>query len=146
MSAGRPLPDLDHPLYGPFWAAAAARRLSMQRCDACGYVRWPPEPLCPECLTAGGTWSELDGGGSVWSFAVYEHAFDDSLRAELPYVCALVELDAGPRMIARLVGAEPAAFEIGMRVAPAFEEIAAGVVLPCFAPLAGGPSLVALPD
>jgi uncharacterized OB-fold protein len=132
----RPLPNPDHPLYGPFWAAAAESRLAMQRCASCGYVRWPPEPVCPECLTPGGVWNDVDGSGSVWSYAVYEHAFHESLRAELPYVCALVELDAGPRLISRIVGVEPAAVTIGMRVVPAFEEVGAGMRLPCFAPVA----------
>lgn len=128
------LPDLEHPLYGPFWAAAGERRLAMQRCDGCGYVRWPPAPLCPECLRPGGTWSDLDGRGEIWSVAVYEHAFHPSLRAAVPYACALVELDAGPRMISRVVGVDPDAVAIGLRVAVVFEEAGAGVVLPCFAP------------
>lgn len=129
-----PLPDLDHPVYGPFWAAAAAGRLSMQRCGGCGYVRWPPEPVCPECLSEGADWDDLSGRGSVWSFAVYEHAFDKSLRGEVPYVCALVELDAGPRLISRLVRVEPESVTIGMAVTAAFEKIGPGVKVVCFEP------------
>ena len=141
------LPDLDHPLYAPFWAAAADARLTMQRCDVCGYVRWPPEPLCPECLTRGGTWTDLDGHGSIWSYAVYEHAFHPSLRSAVPYVCALVELDDGPRMISRIVGVEPSEVSIGARVSVVFESAGQPLDIPCFTP---DPQIetagVALPD
>jgi uncharacterized OB-fold protein len=126
----RPLPDPSHPLYGPYWAAAAEERLAMQRCDACGYVRWPPEEVCPECLTEGGAWSDLSGSGAVWSVAVYEHAFDPTFADELPYACALVELDEGPR----LIGRAPLGTAIGARVEAVFPEVAPGVRLVCFAP------------
>jgi uncharacterized OB-fold protein len=59
----RPLPDPAHPLYGPFWTAAAEKRLVIQRCPACGALRWPPAPRCPECLAAGGDWNEIHGTG-----------------------------------------------------------------------------------
>ena len=139
----RPLPDLEHPLYGPHWAAAADERLAMQQCASCGHVRWPPEPTCPECLAEGGRWTNVPGTGSVWSVAVYEHAFHPAFRDELPYACALVELDAGPGLIARLVDVEPDAVGIGMRVAAVFPEVAAGVRLVCFAPAR---QIVAIPD
>ena len=137
MSDGRPLPDPAHTLYGPHWAAAAGERLAMQRCDSCGYVRWPPEPVCPECLTEGGTWSDLPGAGAVWSFAVYEHAFHVAFREEVPYACVLVELDAGPRMIGRAEGVAPEQLAIGMRVEAVFPEVAPGLRLVSFAPAAG---------
>jgi uncharacterized OB-fold protein len=139
------LPDPEHPLYRPFWAAAADRRLAMQRCEACSYVRWPPEPVCPECLTPGGRWLELSGRGSLWSVAVYEHPFHPSLRASVPYACALVELDEGPRMIARVVDVDPADVPVGMRVVAVFRALEGGLVVPCFAPEPGGND-VALPD
>ncbi len=134
MSEHRPVPDLDHPLYGPFWSAAAEHRLALQRCRACGRLRWPPEPGCPECLAPGGDWETVDGTGTVWSVAVYEHAFHPALEDELPYVCALVELDAGPRLVSRLVDVEPDGRGIGLRVRPAFREVAPGVTLVWFAP------------
>jgi uncharacterized OB-fold protein len=147
VSGSWPLPDLEHPLYGPHWAAARQSRLALQRCERCSYLRWPPEPVCPECLLEGGRWDDVPGAGSVWSFAVYEHAFEESLRAELPYVCALVELDAGPRLIGRLVDLTPPEAEIGMRVEAVFPEIAPGVRVVCFAPAAGRERpVVASPD
>jgi uncharacterized OB-fold protein len=74
----------------------------------------------------------LDGSGSIWSFAIYEHAYHRSLRSVVPYVCALVELDAGPRLISRVVGLAPDDVSIGLRVVVVFEEVGPGVSLPCF--------------
>jgi uncharacterized OB-fold protein len=85
----------------------------------------------------GGTWVDLSGRGSIWSFAVYEHAFHESLRAEVPYICALVELDEGPRLISRLVGVEQDQAQVGMRVSATFGEIAPGARLVCFEPHQG---------
>jgi uncharacterized OB-fold protein len=95
----RPLPDLDDGLTGPHWRAARAGRLEMQRCDACDELRWPPAPICPECLASGGTWRTLSGDGLVWSAATYHRAFHPGLSGEVPYRVALVELAEGPRMI-----------------------------------------------
>jgi uncharacterized OB-fold protein len=139
----RPLPDAGHELYGPHWAAAADGRLAMQQCEACGYVRWPPEPLCPECLTEGGRWTDLPLQGTVWSVAVYEHAYHPAFREELPYTCALVELDGGPSLVTRLVDVDPTDVEIGMPVSAVFPEVAGGIRLVCFAPVTAP---VAIPD
>lgn len=135
MSGDRPLPDPAHPVYGPFWAAAGAGRLELQRCASCGYVRWPPAPLCPECLADGGAWEALSGRGTVWSVAVYEHAYQAAFRAEVPYACSLVELDEGPRLVTRLVGIDPAEAGPGLRVQAVFERFEEGVTLVWFAPV-----------
>ena len=130
----RPLPDVEHPLYAPFWAAAADERLALQQCEQCGYVRWPPEPLCPECLAEGGRWTDMPRTGTVWSVAVYEHAYHPAFREELPYTCALVELDAGPMLIGRLLDVPPGVDEVGLRVTAVFPTVAEGIRLVCFAP------------
>lgn len=118
-----------------FWDEAAAGRLSFQRCSDCAYLRWPPAALCPRCWSARAEWTEVGHGGVVWSFGVYERAFDPAFEDAVPYVVALVELDAGPRMIANVVGVEPDAVEVGMRVAATFGS-AGGVARVNFRPAA----------
>ena len=104
-----------------FRAEAAAGRLSFQRCAACGYRRWPAAGLCPECWSPDAEWEAVEQGGSVWSFGVYDRAFDPAFEAKLPYVVALVQLDAGPRMISNVVGVAPEDMTVGMRVAAVFD-------------------------
>lgn len=126
MTAGRPLPDVSERLTAPFWAATAEGKLTVQACDACGYLRWPPGPLCPECQAEGGTWTQVRPSGVLWSVATYHRALDPAFAGDIPYSVALVELDDGPRMYGRITG-DPATFVPGTPVRAAFTEIAPGV-------------------
>jgi hypothetical protein len=98
----RPMPDVDDPVAGPHWRAAADGRLEVQHCPGCDELRWPPAPICPGCLATGGTWTPLSGRGRLWSVAVYRRAFHPGLRDDVPYRVALVELAEGPRLVARV--------------------------------------------
>lgn len=131
----RPYPDLDDPVASPFWKEAATGRLAFQRCRGCGYLRWPPATLCPECWTPHADWTPVSPEGSVWGFAVYERAFSPGFERDVPYVVALVELDAGPRLVSRLVGVDPGAAAVGTRVTARFEPFAAGAALVQFGPV-----------
>lgn len=126
MSAHKPLPDLADPLSAPFWAATVERKLVAQKCPRCGYLRWPPGPLCPECQTEGGDWTEVRPTGTLWSFATYHRALDPAFADDLPYTVALVELDDGPRMYGRIDG-DPAGFRIDGPVRATFTDAAEGV-------------------
>jgi uncharacterized OB-fold protein len=117
------LPDIQDALTAPFWRAAQDHRLVVQRCSACGFLRWPPGPLCPECQSLGGEWTEVRPSGTLWSVAEYYRAFDQSLAGEIPYAVGLVELDDGPRMYGRLRGAV-GSFEIGSAVRAVFRSVA----------------------
>jgi uncharacterized OB-fold protein len=130
----RPLPDLTDPVSAPFWHEAAEGRLSFQRCAACGYLRWPPAALCPECWSRDAEWTPVSPEGAVWSFGVYERAFLAAFEDAVPYVVALVELDAGPRLIANVVDVAPPDVAVGMRVSAVFEPFADGAALVNFRP------------
>ena len=136
MATEKPLPALDDPVTAPFWREAAHERLSFQKCSVCGYLRWPPAALCPECWSPAAEWTPVEQTGEVWSFGVYERAFDPAFEDELPYVVALVQLDAGPRLISNVVDVDPAAMTVGMRVTAVFEPFADGAALVKFRPSA----------
>jgi uncharacterized OB-fold protein len=78
----------------------------------------------------------VPGTGTIWSYAIYEHAYHEAFKAELPYNVALVELDAGPRLITNIVGIPNEEIEIGMRVQAEFQDAAGGVTLVRFRPVA----------
>ena len=90
----------------------------MPRCDTCGYLQWPPAPVCSECLGGDFTWVDLAGTGVVWSVARYVRSMSPA-HPDVPYSVALVQLDDGPRMLARLQGETTAA--IGDRVTVAID-------------------------
>jgi uncharacterized OB-fold protein len=115
----------------PYWEAASEGRLALQRCEACGALRWPPAPVCPECLSPAARWEDVEGGGTLWSLAVYERAFAAAFRDHVPYAVGLVQLDAGPRIIATVEGDDLA---VGMRLARVTDAQPPGQGRPRFRP------------
>ena len=120
-SDGRPLPWVNETTR-PFFDAARERRLVLQRCPRDGFFFYP-RSRCPSCLGADWTWQEVSGRGRVHSFTVDRVGHVPALRPLAPYAVAIVELDAGPRMTARLVGCDPDAVKIGMAVLAAYEDV-----------------------
>ncbi|HEV3328548.1 MAG TPA: OB-fold domain-containing protein [Acidimicrobiales bacterium] len=112
----------------------ATSELALQRCDDCGYVRHPPAPRCPECLGASAHWQPDAGLGYVWSVCVYHRAYDPAFADAVPYNVALVELDAGPRLISNVLDVAPGELRIGLRVVASPREVLPGRFLVYFAP------------
>ena len=118
----------------PFWEATRRHELRMQRCDACGHVRFPPGPTCPRCLSTAATWAPLSGRGTVWSWTVFHQLYYQGFKGELPYNVALVELEEGPRLYTNLVGVANEAIREGLAVVVAFEEATEAWTIPRFRP------------
>lgn len=134
--AGRILPTIDDG-NRPFWEGCAEDVLRLQRCGGCGHLRYPIALVCPRCLSRETSWEEVDGGGEVYSFGVFRHAYNDAWRDRVPYVVALVALDAGPTLISTIVDAEPDDVHVGQRVEVTFERLSDEVVVPNFRPAEG---------
>ena len=117
-------------LSGPFWAGAAAGRLMIQRCTACGKLRHYPRLLCDACYGDGVEWVEASRRGTIHSWTVAHHAFHPAFKAELPYTLVTVDLEEGVRALGRWRGGAPA---IGVPVVGRFEARTDGVDL-VFAP------------
>lgn len=118
----------------PYWEAAREGRLVMQRCDDCGYLRWPAAGVCPECLSRAGSWVPVDRTGTLWSVVVYHRAYAKDGLSPVPYNVAIVELDCGARIITRLVDADPHVAGPGTRVVVRFEDVADHGLVPVVAP------------
>ena len=130
----KPLPHIT-PLTQPFWDAARAGRLMVQRCDRCGHTRFPPSKICDCCLSDETTWVEVGHQGTVWSVCEFHRAYFRGFEADLPYNVALVRLDDGPRLYTNLVSVHDHEIEIGMRVQAVFEPVTDTVTLVKFRPL-----------
>jgi uncharacterized OB-fold protein len=121
-----------------FWAGTLEGELRLQRCDGCGHLRYPIASLCPTCTGTGAVWERVRGGGEIFSFVVFRHAYHPAWRDRVPYVVAIVQLDEGPRMISNVVGCEPGEVHVGLRVEVDFEPVAETVALPVFRPCRDG--------
>jgi uncharacterized OB-fold protein len=124
----KPLPDIHDPVMAPFWVAAREGRLVVQRCTSCSKLRWPPIPICHSCWAEGGEWIDIEPTGRIWSYAVYHRAFHRGFEADVPYVVAMVETDAGPRLVGRIEGPREGV-AIGRQVRAVFDAVTPDVTL-----------------
>ena len=85
-----------------FWASAREGTLRVQSCSFCTALRFFPQRRCPSCLADGGDWIDLSGNGTVYSVSEVHRAPTKQLAGEAPYMIALVELDEGVRVMARI--------------------------------------------
>ncbi|MEU7631149.1 OB-fold domain-containing protein [Nocardia sp. NPDC049220] len=98
-----------------FWAAVVDGELQLRRCTRCGTCFVLPLPSCPECAAE----PELirsAGRGSLYTWVVVHHAFDEDLARQVPYVVGAIELDEGARIFARVEGIDLAALDADVRL------------------------------
>lgn len=103
-------------------AALDARRLTFQRCNACGHAWLPARSECPECWSPDHRREDAVGRATVVSWVIFHEAFDPRFKDRTPYNVALVDLDEGPRLVTNIVNIPADENIIGRRVTLVFEE------------------------
>ena len=129
----KPLPQVN-PDTRPFWDGCRQHALRFQKCADCGHVRWPPSMICPECHASETQWIVSGGKGTVYTYAVYHHAFHKAFEKDLPYVTAIVEIEEGPHLLTNIVGCRPEEVRCDMPVEVTWEDINDEFSLPKFRP------------
>jgi uncharacterized OB-fold protein len=129
----RPVPDVTAEMR-PFYEAAKRRELVVQRCGACGALRFPARAICSACLSSKAEWAPVSGRGEVFSFNVMHQVYHPGFAEEVPYAVVVVKLAEGPKMNSNLLGVPPSKIHIGMPVRVVFEDLTDSVTLPKFAP------------
>lgn len=129
----KPVPAPDD-LSGPFWDAARAHRLAVQRCAACGYYNHPPRNFCDACLGRELAFTPLSGRGAIYTFTVMHQRDVAGFEADAPFINIVVELAEQPLllMVANLPIGERDRVRVGAPVEVWFEERGDGVVVPQF--------------
>lgn len=81
------------------------------RCGQCGRLYAPPRPICTGCHGTQMTWFEFSGKGKLAAFtciAIGPAAMiAEGYNRNNPYCSAVIELDEGARVDARLEGIDP---------------------------------------
>ena len=116
-----------------FFEGTSLGELRIQSCNACGALRHPPGPVCPQCLAMDRGFVVAAGTGTVYSFI--EHHAPQIPGKKLPLELAVVELDEGVRMIGELRGVSREDVEIGMPVKVGFNKIDDDLTLAYWTPL-----------
>lgn len=108
----RPAPRPGH-YDEPYWRYAAAGELRLQRCAACGHMRYPPGPVCPECLAPEHTWDPLSGTGRLLAWTVFHRPYFPEIP--VPYVVAAVRVPEGPVLLGNLLGTDVPVHDMPLR-------------------------------
>jgi uncharacterized OB-fold protein len=121
MSTPQPLrePEADGK---PFWEAAKAGRLVLQRCRACATIRFPPRHQCPRCWSPETEWVDAAGTGEIESITVIHRAPTAAWRDRVPFALVAVTLPEGVRMITNLIGEGALEARIGDKVEICFDQ------------------------
>lgn len=108
--------------YG-FEAFLGEEKLMGSTCGRCGASFVPPRPLCAECHRSEMTWTQMEGAGrlvAVTSISIGPPAMqEEGFNRTNPYCTGVVELNEGPRIVARIEGVDarnPESIEIGTPV------------------------------
>jgi uncharacterized OB-fold protein len=134
LPAARPVPE-PTALTRPYWEAAARGQLVVQRCAACGHLRFPPGPVCTKCLDERAEWHAVAGTATVLSHLVFHQGYGAPWNAALPYSVVMVELDEGLRMFSDIADPDRQWIDadlVGRRVAVWFDPVAEGIAVPRF--------------
>jgi hypothetical protein len=93
-----PLPDTD--ISQPFWQGLRERKFMLQFDRASGRAQFYPRP---QSLTseAGLEWREASARGTIFALTLSRVA-PPALADQVPYALALVQLEEGPRVLARI--------------------------------------------
>jgi uncharacterized OB-fold protein len=139
VSAARLEPEATE-VSDPFWDATRERRYLVQWCAACAHPIFFPREVCPTCLSADSLeWRESSGRGIVYAVSVQHRPANPTMAERVPYVVALVEIDAGDgagtvRAMSNVVNCDPFAVRVGDAVTIAWEALSDGRHLPVFEP------------
>jgi hypothetical protein len=108
----------------PFWDFVGKRQLRLQKCDSCGHFRYPPGPVCPECLGERYSWTELSGRGRVLAWTTFHRQYFSELP--VPYTVVSVATKEGPLMIGNFVNAPASILKLDLPVRAVYEEAQSG--------------------
>ena len=98
-----------------FLDAILEGRLEGRRCPRCEKVYVPPRGACPTCAVALEDAVQVGPSGTVTTFSVIRIEFPGQ-RLKPPYVCAAILLDGADVPLIHLVGGDPDAVRMGLRV------------------------------
>jgi uncharacterized OB-fold protein len=130
----RPLPKPD--IYAktrPFWEAANQGKLLLQYCKDSGKYQWYPRSGSVHTGKRNIEWREVAGRGTVYAYTVSVAPWPGH-EDRVPYLCALVELQEGVRILANLVNVKPDDVRSGMPVQLVWERLSEEFNYPAFEP------------
>ena len=122
-----------------FWEGTRREVYLVQWCTACERPIFYPREVCPSCLNADAlAWRESSGAGCIYAHSVQHRAGWPGLADRVPYVVALIDLDAGAgdertiRIMSNVIDVDPDEVRNGDPVTLAWEPLDDGRNLAVF--------------
>jgi len=103
MPGARPVAPRISAFTRPFWEALGQGRLISTCCAQCETLGFPPRNLCRACWSRELSWVDLAPQGTLYSFTRV-HVAPGAFRSDTPYAIGIVDLQAGPRLMCRMIG------------------------------------------
>lgn len=115
------LPDIDDPLYAPYWEGTELGEIRVQCCGDCGTRRWPPRFMCWNCQSLATEWVEEEQQGRLFSWTVVGQPTTKAFM-DVPYVVGIVELEDKPvvRMVGYVANIDIATLAVGQKLKARF--------------------------
>ncbi|HEX5206068.1 Zn-ribbon domain-containing OB-fold protein [Paractinoplanes rhizophilus] len=117
----KPLPE-PTPVTQPYWDGLREHKVRIQYSPSAQQYVFYPRVLAPRTLADDLEWREVSGEATLYTFTVADRPTAPPWQDAVPQLLAVVELAEGPRLTTEMVGVEPAALQVGMRVRPVFED------------------------
>jgi uncharacterized OB-fold protein len=115
-----------------FWEGVEAGELRIQKCNGCGHIAHPPQPLCASCGSGDQGFVVASGRGVIYSHVT--HHYPPLPGVERPHTVLLVELEEGVRIVSEWASGVTAEPVIGTPVQVAFTKVPGGALRPTFRP------------
>ena len=130
----RPVPKPDvYMKTADFWAAANDGKLMIQYCKVTDQYQWFPRPVSIYSGSRNWEWREASGRGTLYSWTVVTSPWPGHAE-RVPYLCAIVELEEGCRIVSNLVNCEAGDLADGMAVKLAWDTLSDDFQFPVFEP------------
>ena len=130
----KPLPTISDETK-TYWEGCKAHELRIPKCNDCSELFFPPQGVCPHCLSDNVGYQKASGKGTVYSMSIVHQNRSPGFRDELPYILAYVTLDEGVQMFTNVVGVDdPYQVKVGAPVEVVFEDATEEITIPKFKP------------
>lgn len=128
----KPVPAVEDSDRG-FWEAASQGRLVVQNCTACSRMQMPPMAACAACGSKDHLeWKTVKGRGRINGYCVQHDTRVASLREDMPFNTAVIELTEDPaiKFFSHLPGVPAGKVPVGAEVEVIFQELEPGLKVP----------------
>ena len=118
-----PIPQPESDFY---WEKARQHELWLRKCIPCGKVYFYPRDISPCCFSRDTQWIKASGKATLYTYSIVYRPPHPGFKEDVPFVTAIVTLEEGPRISARITGVDgnnPQDIKTGMEMVLDLEDL-----------------------